>query len=509
MARPNILMILSDQEQHPSLLPPGLPRPALEWLLERGVLFDRHHVVTLPCGPSRSTIYTGLHTPHTGVVENPSPRSPGMSSQVPTIGTILRENGYYTAYKGKWHVSVVPPVEPFRGTADRALEEYGFSDYNPNGDPVGVGWDGFREDPAIAADAANWLLDRGRRPRDEKPWFLAVNFVNPHDVMFFDATGRMNNAGEGSMPSRRLPAPYADVYRRDWDVPLPASFDDDLTMKPAAQSQLDHLTQKLLGMIPKEDEEAWRRLRSYYYNCLADLDRHVRTVLDALRDSGHDRDTIVIYTTDHGEAAGAHGLREKPTSLYREVVNVPLVVVHPEVAGGTVVRSLSSAIDIVPTLLAFAGVDSQRGNDRPPQRRGYDLGAAVGRGDSAGAWGRRGVLFCMSRVRRDVAGREHGRPRMLLRGVFDGRWKLARYFDRSEHVQPKGLSELVASNDLELYDTDLDPGELRNRAADPECRHDLTRLSRLLSELVTEEIGVDDGRELDAAGESSPQAGIT
>lgn len=492
--RPNILLIMSDQEQHWSLLPSGLSRPGLGWLLERGVGFGAHHVVTLPCGPSRSTIYTGRHTPHTKVVSNPSrAQGIGLSPQLATLGWMLREQGYYTAYKGKWHVSVIDPPAPFGGSTARALEEFGFAEYTPDGDPVGIPWDGYRQDPAIASDAANWLLGRdGAKPLDQ-PWFLAVNFVNPHDVMFFDATGRMNETAAG-MPARRLPAPYAPLYERDWDEELPPSFDDDLSAKPSAHAHLARLSGAMLGEIPHEDERSWRALRSYYYNCLTDLDRHVDTLLRAVVASGHDRDTVLVYTTDHGEAAGAHGLRGKPTSVYREVVNVPLVVAHPDCPGGTSTDALSSAVDLAPTLLSLAGADPSARAQRHPGLPGHDLSEVLA--DPSARTGRdeSGVLFCMSRPPSPASGGES--PRLFLRGIFDGRWKLARYFSEHEHHRPQGWTELTARNDLELYDTSADPGELTNLAADPEHRDLVVELADRLTRLVDAEIGEDDGREL-------------
>lgn len=448
---PNLLLILSDQEQHWNLLPSKLDRPGLNWLLDRGTGYDSHHVVTLPCGPSRSTIYTGLHTTGTGVVTNPGFGRAGMSPEIPTIGSMLREHGYYTAYKGKWHVSEIPPPGRFSASTEDALEPYGFSEFTFDGDPVGITWDGYRQDPAIAADAANWLLGHGGRKPGDRPWFLAVNFVNPHDVMFFDATGQMNRARSNRLAVPCLPAPLVSPYTRKWDLPLPVSFGDDLTDKPAAQQRQARAIEKLLGVLPHSDEEAWRALRSYYLNCLTDLDRSLDVLVRALVASGHDRDTVVVYTTDHGEMAGAHGLREKPTSLYREVVNVPLVVVHPDVQGGMRSRAMSSAIDLAPSLLHFAGVDAEHRGERHPQLRGHELGTV-----------REEVLFCMDRPE----------PQSGMRGIFDGRWKFACY----------------DADELELYDTLADPDELVNLAIDPEQENRVRALTRRLAELSAAEL---------------------
>lgn len=496
MRRPNILFIMSDQEQTWSLLPQELGRPGFDRLMRRGTGFSRHHVVAVPCGPSRSVIYTGQHTAHTGLHTNPNRASgAAMSSDVPTIGSMLREHGYYTAYKGKWHLSSIEPPVPFRANAGHALEEFGFSEFNPGGDPVGLVWDGYKNDPAVASDAARWLLGHGGKPAD-RPWFLAVNFVNPHDVMFFDPTGAMNTTGTSPVPRR--PAPMAPVYERAWDVALPASLREDRTRKPAAQAAFGAFVNAVLGEIPREDEHAWRALRSYYYNCLRDLDQHVETVLRALTDAGHADDTVVVYTSDHGEAAGAHGFREKPMSLYREVVNVPLIISHPDVPSGGLSGSLSSSLDIVPTLLGLAGVPQQLRAERYPQLRGVDLSTVVAEPSRSTARDEVGVLVSMSRPPMAVPASRPGvapaTSRTCLQGLYDGRWKFARYFALADTHPTRRAGagrpgdDLESHSDLEMYDTHVDEHEMQNLAYHSDYRPVRDRLAAQLARAVELEI---------------------
>jgi arylsulfatase A-like enzyme len=499
--RKNILLILSDQEQHWDILPSALRRNGLELLRELGLGFQNHHVVTMPCGPSRSTIYSGLHTKFTGLHSNPSrARGSGMSTDVPTVGSMLGEHGYYTAYKGKWHVSVIDAPTPFAANTVGALRDYGFAEYTAEGDPVGISWDGFRRDPAVASDAANWLLGlTGGKPSDQ-PWFLAVNFVNPHDVMFFDATGRMNR--DGTSPVPRLPAPRAKQYEDYWDVDLPLSFDDDLATKPPAQSQIASFVESVLGEIPHEDYVAWKALRSYYFNCLQDLDTNVSTVLAALQESGHLSDTVVVYTSDHGEAAGAHGLREKPVSVYREVVNVPLVVVHPDLPGGVETAALSSAIDLVPTLLSLADINA---GEHYPGLSGVDLTPAIESVSGRTERDRRGILFSSKR-----ASTQDGHSRSYMRGYFDGRWKLGRYFSAEDERSASQPERLLHDNDLELYDTLSDPNEVRNLAHEPEHRKTLFALAAKLARLELDELsGSGNSSKITGDGRKRPSSPTT
>jgi arylsulfatase A-like enzyme len=139
-ARPNILFVCMDQLRSLADVPESLPLPSLRRLLRESRSFRNYHVHQAPCGPSRATFYTGQHIQKTGMYTNPvgefgpysqeAPRGVELPARIPTLGTMLRAQGYYTAYKGKWHLSVInqklgKDVFP---NAAQALEEYGFSD---------------------------------------------------------------------------------------------------------------------------------------------------------------------------------------------------------------------------------------------------------------------------------------------------------------------------------------------------------------------------------------------
>lgn len=517
-SRPNILFIVTDQERALADIPSGLPLPAHDWLLERGISFEKFHVNTTPCGPSRSNIYTGLHTQQTGVYANPnSPPHPQLSADIPTIGTMLRQAGYRTAYKGKWHLSNINEGLNFGGVAggifpntSDSLEPFGFAHYNFDGERVGLSWEGFISDGVTAAESVNQLR-AFEDDEDAAPWFMAVNFVNPHDIMFYDGSG------EGEQTRARpnwiaplLEAPGDPVYDRDWGFALPRSFYlDDLSRKPRAHAAIAASSGVFYGRLSHEDEAAWIRNQNYYFNCIRDVDRHVGTVIDALAASGALDNTIVVYTSDHGERAGAHGMRQKGGTIYKEDVGVPFIVVHPDCPGGRSTASLGSAVDIVPTLLSLAGVDEEERRQRHPQLVGHDMSAAIASATERTGRDEAGILFDYA-VRYgwsapDVPnGHAESRPlaendlmlRRLHRGVHDGRYKFARYFAPAEHHQPRRWRELTAHNDLELYDTVADPDEIDNLAWNPEPhRHEIERLNRQLNALIDAEIGEDNGAE--------------
>ncbi len=534
--RPNILLILSDQERHWLDLPPTLDRPALDWLRERGTSFTNHHAHTTPCSPSRSTIYFGQHTQLTGMTANleAPPTFPALQP-LASIGHLLRAQGYATAYKGKWHLSPVAH-DPglvygrYPSTAD-ALEPFGFSDFNLDGDPHGSTWTGYRYDAQTASAAARWLGTRGKALKGRQPWFLAVNFVNPHDVMFFSSgAGQERSRLRPNLLSPLAQPPVDPLYDKPWDdVPLPASLQADrLDTKPWVQHSYVELCNWLYGRIDRDDEAAWRAYQSYYFNCIRDMDRHAHRVLQALDRLGLAGDTIVVFSSDHGEMAGAHGLRQKGPHAYKENIRLPLVVCHPDVRGGSSSSALSSCIDLVPTLLGFAGVQAQARAEHYPWLKGVDLGAVVASPGARTERDRRGILlnysvplymdpqFLRWSIESDAPNTTLAALKVAMtrgqlmpsfdhpaffRGTYDGRYKFVRYFKPSDHHRPADWDALRTRNELELYDTRDDPDELRNLAADPEAHRDLLmRLSDRTNALVDAEVGVDRGQELPGPG---------
>ncbi|PTU29069.1 sulfatase-like hydrolase/transferase [Stenotrophobium rhamnosiphilum] len=527
--RPNILLIMSDQERGWADLPSNLGLNAHEWLMERGVHLENFNVNTTPCSPSRSNIYTGQHTQLTKMTTNVgAPPFPELATDVPTIGHMLRKEGYYTAYKGKWHLSDISSEDRVRYGHNKssrdALEPYGFSDNSDYTIADGATWSGYRLDGQVASEASQWLSEQGTTVKN--PWFLAVNFVNPHDIVFFDDVDHQQSRTrlDRDFLSPLLPPPVNGLYAKYWDVPMPKSFyADDLSGKPWAQTSYVDFCNACYGKLDPKDERRWRKYQSYYFNCIRDVDSHVLTVLQTLENLKLDRETIIIYTADHGDMLGAHQLRQKGPFMYKENVRVPFFVAHPDVRGGTTSQSLGSAIDIAPTILGFAGVKDSERAERYPALKGVNLAPVIQDPKARTARDTKGHLYDYNStlyVDPDTAkalminkenatfwnllkhnlARGNLGPVMthpgLFRGVFDGRYKLARYFAPNSHHIPKDWDTLLKHNQLELYDTLNDPNEIVNLAAKPEQHKELIlSLNKKINALIMDEIGFDDGRE--------------
>ncbi|MFZ6641975.1 sulfatase-like hydrolase/transferase [Undibacterium sp. TC4M20W] len=530
--RPNILLIVNDQLRHWQDLPSGLGLSAHEMLLEQGIGMMNFHANTTPCSPSRSNMYFGQHTQHTLMTANVDapPSFPKLADDLPSLGHLLRAQAYYTAYKGKWHLSHVRPdpglvYGPYP-TTENALEPYGFSDYNADGDPHGSTWTGYRYDGQIASNAVQWFCTKGRAMRGKQPWFLAVNFVNPHDVMYV-STGDAQVASrqQRNMLSPLSTPPTGGVYDKYWDLPLPDSYyQDKLIGKPWATSSYIEMCNWLYGHIDPNDEAAWCAYQSYYFNCVRDVDSHALTVLQALKKLGMDKDTIVIYTSDHGEMAGAHKLRQKGPFMYKENMRLPFIVRHPDVVGGKMTNALGSHMDLVPTILGMAGVDARAVAEKYPYLKGVDISAAISTTGATTERDKKGILFnygvplyidpefsrkgaktgkIYNQLSALLIGFESGQflPSLenpaLFRGIHDGRYKFARYFKPADHHQPRDWENLRARNQLELYDTQTDPNEITNLAASPEQHKELLLdLNQRLNTLISAEVGDDLGREL-------------
>jgi arylsulfatase A-like enzyme len=506
MTRPNILLIVTDEERERIPRPAGFSLPARERMAEHGVTFDNHYAASAMCSSSRSVIYSGQHVVHTEIYDNDNmPYIRPLDPELGTIGTMLGAQGYYCTYQGKWHLSnaYLDPANP-RSTV-RDLERYGFYEWNDWGDIDGGAWAGLRVDPVIAGQAVRWLRDRAPAVAADQPWFMAVNFVNPHDIMSFDYGGRSQVQLPPALAHAVVTRPPASVptYQARWDFPLAPSLDDDLSGAVPAVREYAAVTDVAFG--PVTGDEAWRAGMNFYLNCLRDVDRSVDLVLDALQASGQATRTVVIFTADHGDLVGSHGLRQKGALVYDENFHVPLVVVHPDIAGHIHTGSLASGVDLAPTLLDLAGLDAASRATEFPALHGRSFLPALEGGTT-----RDGVLTAVDNIAnldasfwRHFADPDVGqriasgdlRPdwtkRGFLRGYTDQRYSFGRYFSPLEPNRPKGVDGLLANNDVVLYDRESDPAEMTNLAPDPANRELVARYAAKLESLIDTEIGED------------------
>ena len=526
----NILFILTDQERYfdPATLPGDYSLPGRERLRREGVSFTNHQITTSVCSSSRSSIYTGQHIQHTKVFDNLGfPWAQELSPEIPTVGKYLQGAGYHAAYLGKCHFSNELEKVEIENAPDvninelnKVMQAYGFDDYVGVGDIIGMTRGGYKTDEFTTSTAVRWLReDRSQLEQQGKPWFLALNLVNPHDVMFYntDGAGASPVQDVGHMfPIEREPA-HA-MYQRRWDMPLPASRDEawDSPGRPRAHHEYQRARRLLVGQFPNEDTR-WKRLQDYYLNCIADCDRHVARVLQELDDLGIAENTIVVVTSDHGELAGAHGMHGKGATAYREQLRVPLWVRHPGhvTSAGRECSALTSHLDLTPTILGLAGVGGSQVQSKAPALKGHDLSdllasPATAKTDAVRAaalynynmWLYQDAEFLQQVVDAKSKGLDESKlglkpdltKRGAIRSMTDGRYRFSRYFSPLQHNLPETVEEVFRYNDVELFDLEADPNEVHNLALDPSANAELLlAMNQKLTDIIAEEVGSDKG----------------
>ena len=344
--------------------------------MAEGVELANHWTHSAPCSPSRATMMTGRYLPGHEVYDNTVFKwHKSLDPAIPTLGSQLGGGGYRSSYIGKWHLT---------GGPTPPMDLYGYADWDGN-DQHFMGWagTGVHFDPVIADSAARWLDVNGAQ---SDPWFLTVALVNPHDVMWFPmdqpdyqathpdelaATEALLSASKWK-DGNAVP-PFTEDYPEVVDH-LPENFDDDLLTKPGCHRQWRWDQQHwLAGYLPPEDHRQWRRQLDYYVRLHQLADDSLGQVLGALERSGAWDDTVVVFTSDHGDMCGSHGLRSKGPFVYDEIMRVPCYVKparsSPAAASaGQRSHSLSSHVDLARTICAFAEVEPDAG------MQGVDLG---------------------------------------------------------------------------------------------------------------------------------------
>lgn len=502
--RPNILVLCMDQWDAHMHLPDTVELPAMRRLEAQGVSFDRHYCTVPVCTPSRATMWSGLHAKLTGLWDNTNfAWINEFSTAIPTIGHLLREQGYHTAFKGKWHLSGVPRGED-------AL------------------------DGTVAFEVVDWLEHRA--PQLGQPWLLVCSLVNPHDIMFLQTDPIETPHPNGVMAGLQTQVQQLGWFQQQWDLSLPDNHEDDFALQPYGVRHYKEFIDLNYGRVPDDRRDLWLARRNYLVNCMRLDDAQFVKVVEALDRLDRWRDTVVVLTGDHGELNGAHRMTQKGAIAFDEAAVVNLTVCAPGGPRGRRTATVGSHLDLAPTLLSFAGLSQEEIRARYPHLKGRSLKDVVmnpgqpgprGSADSPGD----GALFCWdglhmldndwaisgalraltelgtsgphgSDVGREArlreAGRKFGAPdfrrRTFFRAVVDGRYKLVRWFSPDAYGNPLTLDDLYADAEVALYDLADDPGELENLGHPDHPRHDPSLVQRMLDKLhvlVQQEIGDD------------------
>jgi choline-sulfatase len=426
---PNILLIMADQMAGPALPCYGhsvVRAPNITRLAQEGVVFDSTYCASPLCAPSRAALVTGQLPSRIGAYDNAAE----FPSSIPTFGHYLRDMGYHTCLCGKMHFVGADQLHGFeeRLTTDIYPADFGWTpDWErPEERPswyhnmLSIVQAGTCQtsnqldfDEEVAFHAVRKIYEMAR-DQDTRPFCLFVSFTHPHDPF-------------------AVPGEYWDRYEHD-RVDLP-------TVPPLPLEQMDPHSRRVhrvcdLGRYRQTGERV-RNARHAYYGAISYVDDKVGQILEALEATGFAKDTIVLFTSDHGEMLGERGLWYK-MNFFEWSARVPLVVWAPTRFAPRRVTTHVSLLDLLPTLIELGAgeglapdlVDAVDGQSLAP----FLQGEGTGREDVAV-----GEILCESAIA----------PCFMIRR---GRYKYV-------YSEP---------DPEQLYDLEADPDELDNVAARPE-----------------------------------------
>ncbi|MDX1285087.1 MAG: sulfatase [Draconibacterium sp.] len=475
--QPNILFIMSDDHAFQAISAYNsalIQTPNIDKIANEGILYNKAFVTNSICAPSRAVILTGKFSHLNGVKGNAAV----FDGSQQTLPKILQQNGYETAIVGKWHLKSDPTgfdywnVLPGQG-------DY----YNPDFIKQGkdTTYKGYVTE-IISDLSINWLRNR----KEDKPFFLMMHHKAPHrswmpaikNLQLFDGKefplpenfyddykGR-----EGLQKHMLTVKDHMDI-RMDFKVPCndcdtadanfwaPAEYWRRLNrLNPEERKSWEDAYKKeetefykVKDDETKYDQWKFRRYMEDYLRCIASVDESVGEILNYLKESGLDKNTIVVYTSDQGFYLGEHGLFDK-RFMYEEALRTPLMIKYPgEIKKGTVSEKLVQNLDIAPTLLDVARVEI------PTDMQGVSLKKTWN--NNSTEW-RDAIYYHFY---------EKGWGVSAQFGIRTERYKLIRYYDFIDA--------------WELYDLEKDPSEMNNLIQNPEYQNIVNELKRKLEEL--------------------------
>ena len=417
--KPNILFIMTDQQHAGMMSCAGnkcLKTPALDAMAADGIRFEKAYSANPVCVPSRISMATGVMPCRLGADDN---HTGSAIKQLPpevnanSMGKLLKRAGYDTFYGGKVHMC-------------RSLV------------PRNAGYDEYYRDSRDELPTA--CVEFIKRKRD-KPFFAVASFINPHDICFAHKahTGQKSNVMDLYQKAAALPL--------DELPPLPDNYGIQQNEPSAIQAHLSaRATTPTSIMREKYDEKAWRINRWIYHRLTERVDGEIGRILNGLKKAGLEDNTLIIFTSDHGNMDASHRLASKGM-FYEESVGVPFILKYKgSIPAGQTDRKhlVSTGLDILPTICDYAGIDI------PEHLLGRSL-RPVAEGETVDDW------------RTYVASENH-----YTRMIRSQRYKYCAFDD------PDSKESLV--------DMETDPGEMRNLVDDPEFQKVLAEHRRLLAD---------------------------
>jgi len=340
--RPNVLFIMTDQQSYNMMSCMGnkwLSTPNMDKIALMGYRFDKNYCVNPVCMPSRFSLLTGHYASEAGVKENTSAADISKVKEITSesaLGNIFRKAGYNTLYSGKTHLY---------GTTD--VSEYGFE---LNGkDP----YDG----PAIFVE--KYLAEIGKG-KQEKPFFLFLSFMNPHDICYkagIDKRFPDNLPEANTRATKKLLALQKSLSSEEYYKQIPPRARN---LSPIEGEQPDMVSMSTLGR--DWDDEKWDLYNWMYHRLTESVDAQIGRALTALKRAGLEENTIIVFTSDHGDMNRAHGLMLKNV-MFEECQRVPFIIAGKGIKSNYVDNSTltCNGLDFIPTICDLVGIEIPKG----------------------------------------------------------------------------------------------------------------------------------------------------
>jgi len=340
--KPNILFITTDQQSYNMMSCMGnkwLRTPNMDRIAIMGYRFERNYCINPVSQPSRFSLFTGHYASEVGVKQNSSAYNELKVKQIASesgLGNIFRDAGYRAICAGKTHLYE---------TKDLSL--YGFK--ADNKDP----YDG----PAIYAEEILAEYGKGKK---QKPFFLFLSFINPHDICF--------KAGADKRYPDKISKEEAHTTKKLLEAKKKMDPDVYRSQIPPRAVNFSPITGELEAMVELDIESRgwssaqWDLYNWMYYRLTESVDKQIGRVLDALEKAGLEENTIIVFTSDHGEMNGAHGLILKNV-LFEECQRVPFIFAGKGIKKNYADKTtlVCNGLDFIPTICDLAGIDCPKG----------------------------------------------------------------------------------------------------------------------------------------------------
>lgn len=371
--KPNIIYIYTDQQSASMMSCAGnewLKTPAMDYIAENGIRFTRAYSPNPVCSPSRVSLMTGRFPGYFNDKDGNQARENRGAMKIPqvsdevlntTIASFLKKADYELYFGGKKHLpkSLTPTALGFTDFCDDERDE-------------------------LAQEAAKVI-----KADHEKPWFMVVSLINPHDICYMAIREFPNNSTKGLLKRGKVELAVLDnamkipdgvsseLFFKTYAPTVPVNYEPQFEEPRAVKSLINRRPFRRNARERFTDEQ-WRHHRWAYCRLTELVDQRVQVILDALKESGQEENTLIIFSSDHGDMDASHRMEHKST-LYEEAANIPFLAMwRGQIPAGQVDNThlVSNGLDLLPTICDYAGIkgiSDPRGRSLRPLFEGKEV----------------------------------------------------------------------------------------------------------------------------------------